>query len=441
MRRVIILGAGGRDLHVFNTYFRHNPEYKVVAVAQVQIPGIGGKRYIRGAGDLYQPGGIPLIGLKDLEDLGRLIRDLGADEVVLAYSDLLYNEVGRIISIVLANGASFRILGPRDTMIKSSKPVIGVVATRTGAGKSTVSHEVTLELVRRGLKVVSVRHPMIYMDPDEMMVQIFRSKEDLRRITFEEREEYEHYIEIGVPVLAGVDYELILNEAEKMADVILWDGGNNDSPFYYTDYLITVTDARRPGHEVGSFPGEVNTRMADAVIITKVSDSTPENVRAIINNIKSVNPRASITQADLEVYIENPNAVSGKRVLVIEDAPTVTHGGLPYAAGYIAAKKYNAEVVDPRPYAVGVIREIYAKYSHMGPVLPSLGYTPEQIRDLEETIRRTPADVVIMGTPARIEEVVKIDKPIVRAKWRLKVLEGPSISQLIDEFLERVRIK
>ncbi|MCG2880657.1 MAG: cyclic 2,3-diphosphoglycerate synthase [Vulcanisaeta sp.] len=441
MRRVIILGAGGRDLHVFNTYFRRNPEYKVVAVAQVQIPGIGGKRYIRGAGDLYQPGGIPLIGLKDLEDLGRLIRDLGADEVVLAYSDLLYNEVGRIISIVLANGASFRILGPRDTMIKSSKPVIGVVATRTGAGKSTVSHEVTLELVRRGLKVVSVRHPMIYMDPDEMMVQIFRSKEDLRRITFEEREEYEHYIEIGVPVLAGVDYELILNEAEKMADVILWDGGNNDFPFYYTDYLITVTDARRPGHEVGSFPGEVNTRMADAVIITKVSDSTPENVRAIINNIKSVNPRASITQADLEVYVENPNAVSGKRVLVIEDAPTVTHGGLPYAAGYIAAKKYNAEVVDPRPYAVGVIREIYAKYPHMGPVLPSLGYTPEQIRDLEETIRRTPADVVIMGTPARIEEVVKIDKPIVRARWRLKVLDGPSISQLIDEFLERARIK
>ncbi len=441
MRRVIILGAGGRDLHVFNTYFRRNPEYKVVAVAQVQIPGIGGKRYIRGAGDLYQPGGIPLIGLKDLEDLGRLIRDLGADEVVLAYSDLLYNEVGRIISIVLANGASFRILGPRDTMIKSSKPVIGVVATRTGAGKSTVSHEVTLELVRRGLKVVSVRHPMIYMDPDEMMVQIFRSKEDLRRITFEEREEYEHYIEIGVPVLAGVDYELILNEAEKMADVILWDGGNNDFPFYYTDYLITVTDARRPGHEVGSFPGEVNTRMADAVIITKVSDSTPENVRAIINNIKSVNPRASITQADLEVYVENPNAVSGKRVLVIEDAPTVTHGGLPYAAGYIAAKKYNAEVVDPRPYAVGVIREIYAKYPHMGPVLPSLGYTPEQIRDLEETIRRTPADVVIMGTPARIEEVIKIDKPIVRARWRLKVLDGPSISQLIDEFLERARIK
>jgi predicted GTPase len=441
LRRVIILGAGGRDLHVFNTYFRRNPEYKVVAVAQVQIPGIGGKRYIRGAGDLYQPGGIPLIGLKDLEDLGRLIRDLGADEVVLAYSDLLYNEVGRIISIVLANGASFRILGPRDTMIKSSKPVIGVVATRTGAGKSTVSHEVTLELVRRGLKVVSVRHPMIYMDPDEMMVQIFRSKEDLRRITFEEREEYEHYIEIGVPVLAGVDYELILNEAEKMADVILWDGGNNDFPFYYTDYLITVTDARRPGHEVGSFPGEVNTRMADAVIITKVSDSTPENVRAIINNIKSVNPRASITQADLEVYVENPNAVSGKRVLVIEDAPTVTHGGLPYAAGYIAAKKYNAEVVDPRPYAVGVIKEIYTKYPHMGPVLPSLGYTSEQIRDLEETIRRTPADVVIMGTPARIEEVVKIDKPIVRARWRLKVLEGPSISQLIDEFLERVRIK
>ncbi len=404
MRRVIILGAGGRDLHVFNMYFRHNPEYKVVAVVQVQIPGIGGKRYIKGAGDLYQPGGIPLIGLKDLEDLGRLIRDLGADEVVLAYSDLLYNDVGRIISIVLANGASFSILGPRDTMIKSSKPMIGVVATRTGAGKSTVSHEVTLELVKRGgLKVAAIRHPMIYMNPDDMMVQIFRTRQDLMKITFEEREEYEHYIDIGVPVLAGVDYEMILNEAESMADVLLWDGGNNDFPFYYTDYLITVTDARRPGHEVGSFPGEVNTRLADAVIVTKVSDSTPpENVKTIISNIKAVNPRASITQADLEVYLDNPNAVAGKKVVIIEDAPpTVTHGGLPYAAGYIAARKYNAEIVDPKPYAVGIIKETYAKYTHMGPVLPSLGYTPpEQIRDLEETIRRIPADVVIMGTPS-----------------------------------------
>ncbi len=266
MRRVIILGAGGRDLHVFNTYFRHNPEYRVVAVAQVQIPGIGGKRYIKGSGgDLYQPGGVPLIGLGNLEDLSRLIRDLGgADEVILAYSDLLYNDVGRIISIVLANGASFRILGPRDTMIRSSRPMLGVVATRTGAGKSTVSHEVTLELIRRGLRVASIRHPMIYMNPDDMLVQVFKTREDLMKITFEEREEYEHYIEIGVPVLAGVDYEMILNEAEAMADVILWDGGNNDFPFYYTDYLITVTDARRPGHEVGSFPGEVNTRLADA---------------------------------------------------------------------------------------------------------------------------------------------------------------------------------
>ncbi|WP_069806879.1 cyclic 2,3-diphosphoglycerate synthase [Vulcanisaeta thermophila] len=441
MRRVIILGAGGRDLHVFNMYYRRNPNYRVVAVAQVQIPGIGGKRYVKGAGELYQPGGVPLIGLRDLEELGRLIRDLGADEVVLAYSDLLYSDVGRIISIVLSSGASFTILGPRDTMIKSSKPMIGVVATRTGAGKSTVSHEVTLELIRRGLRVVSIRHPMIYMNPDDMLVQVFRTREDLAKITFEEREEYEHYIDMGIPVMAGVDYEEILRQAESMADVLLWDGGNNDFPFYYTDFLITVTDARRPGHEVGSFPGEVNTRLADAVIITKVSDSSPESVKSIINNVRAVNPRASITQADLEVYIDDPSKISGRRVLVIEDAPTVTHGGLPYAAGFIAARKYNAEVVDPRPYAVGVIKETYAKYQHMGPVLPSLGYTPEQVRDLEETIRRVPVDVVVMGTPARIEDVVRIDKPIVRVRWRLKVLEGPTVPQLIDEFLERVGLK
>ncbi|MGC9170360.1 MAG: cyclic 2,3-diphosphoglycerate synthase [Thermoproteus sp.] len=438
MRRVAIVGAAGRDFHVFNTFFRDNREYEVVAFLMTQIP-IPGRRYPKElAGDLY-PNGIPIYTWSDYNKLAELIRSLRVDEVVLAYSDLLYEDVGHIISSALSAGASFRILGPNDTYLNSIKPVLAVLATRTGAGKSTVSRALVREIAARGLRVVAVRHPMPYRDLVASAVELYRTKEDLAKITFEEREEYEQYVDMGIPVLAGVDYGRILNKAEELGDVVLWDGGNNDFPFFRPDFAVVVADARRPGHEVGSFPGEVNLRMADVVIITKVSDAGPDKVKVVEENVRRNNPKAVVAKADLEVSVERPDAVNGKRALVIEDAPTVTHGGLPYGAGYIAAQKYGAKVVDPRPFAVGSIKELYAKYGHMGPVLPSLGYTDEQKRDLEETIARADVDVVVIGTPARIEEVIKIAKPIVRVKWDLKILEGPSIKEIIDMFLEKVK--
>jgi len=432
MRRVAIIGAAGRDFHVFNTVYRGSREHKLVAFLMTQIP-IPNRRYPPSLSGV--PEGIPIYTWRSYEELTRHLKELRVDEAVLAYSDLLYEEVGHIISAVLASGATFKIHGPNDTYLDSIKPVVAVTATRTGAGKSSVSREVARELTSRGLKVVAVRHPMPYRELEENVVEVFRKPEDLDKLTFEEREEYEQYVDMGIPVLAGVDYGQVLREAERHGDVVLWDGGNNDFPFFRPNFMIVVTDARRAGHEVGSFPGEVNLRLADAVIITKVSDAGRENVERVVANVKRVNPKATITKADLEVYVDRD--IAGRRVLVIEDAPTVTHGGLPHAAGYIAAVKYGAVVVDPRPYAVGVIKKVYEEYG-TGPVLPSLGYTPEQKRDLEETIRRVDADVVLLATPAKIERVVKIDKPTARVSWRLKVLEGPSVKELINTFLERL---
>ncbi|AAL64707.1 conserved hypothetical protein [Pyrobaculum aerophilum str. IM2] len=431
MRRVAIIGAAGRDFHVYNTVYRGSRKYKVVAFLMTQIP-IPNRRYPPSLSGV--PEGVPIYTWKSYEELTRYLKELRVDEAVLAYSDLLYDEVGHIISAVLASGATFKIHGPNDTYLNSIRPVFAVTATRTGAGKSTVSKEVVKDMASRGLKVAVVRHPMPYRDLEEGVVEIYKRPEDLDKLTFEEREEYEQYVEMGVPVLAGVDYSAVLKEAELLGDVILWDGGNNDFPFFRPNYMVVVTDARRAGHEVGSFPGELNLRLADAVIVTKVSDAGREKVEEVVANVKKTNPKASITKADLEVYVDRD--ITGKKVLVIEDAPTVTHGGLPYAAGYLAAVKYGAVVVDPRPYAVGVIKRVYEEYS-TGPVLPSLGYTPEQRRDLEETIKRADADVVLLGTPAKIERVIKIDKPIARVSWRLKILEGPTIKDLVDEFLER----
>lgn len=437
MRKVLILGASGRDYHVFNTFYRLHSSDKVVAFVATQIPGIGGRRYPPSLAGPNYPEGIPIYGVEEVERLSEYIRKLNVDEVVLAFSDLLYEDVGKIISVVLSAGASFRILGPNDTYLNSTKPVIAVTATRTGAGKSTVSREVLQELLRKGTRTVVVRHPMAYGDLEERKLQEFRRREELATLSFEEREEYEHYLELGVPVLAGVDYGLVLRRAEELGEVVLWDGGNNDFPFFRPNYLIVVTDARRPGHEVRAFPGEINLRMADVVVITKISESTEEAVRQIVENVRSRNPKAEIIKADLEVFVEDPSKVVGKRVLVIEDAPTITHGGLPHAAGYLAAVRYGANIVDPREYAVGEVKRVYEVYKHIGPVLPSLGYTERQKEDLEETIRRVPADVVLLGTPARIEDVVGIDKPIVRVRWRLKVLEGPSIAEVVERFLER----
>ncbi len=440
-RRVLILGAGGRDFHNFNMVFRDNPEYEVVGFTAAQIPGIIGKRYPPElAGKLY-PHGIPILPESQMEEI---VKNLGVDIVVLAYSDLLYSDVGEKLSRALAAGASFMILGPRDTMIESSKPVIAVTAVRTGAGKSTVSRAIARELTRRGYRLAPIRHPMAYGDLAKMAVQKFASTEDLDRygVTVEEREEYEQYIRMGIPVYAGVDYGQIVALAEREADIILWDGGNNDWPFVRPDYMITVADAMRPGHEVGSFPGEVNVRMADAVIINKADQATSEAIEVVKANIRRVNPHAKISVARSVVTVDKPELVEGRKVLVLEDSPTVTHGGAPYAAGYVAAKKYGAaEIVDPRPYAVGVIKKMYETYRHMANVLPSTGYSREQLRDLEETIKRVPADAVILGTPADITRLIEIDKPVVRVSYELEIIEGPSISEYVDEFLERARAK
>ncbi len=437
VRKVVIIGAGGRDFHNFNVYFRDNPGYRVVAFLATQIPGITGKRYPPSlAGKLY-PDGIPILSINALPDV---VKNYGVEEVVLSFSDLTYGDLGRLLSEALATGASFRILGPSETMLETTKPCIAVVGIRTGVGKSSVSREVARVLVDKGYKVGIVRHPMAYGDLELMAVEKFSTFEDLDKYkaTIEEREEYEHYLNMGLTVYAGVDYGRLLRIVEEENDVILWDGGNNDWPFYRPDYMITVADAMRPGQEIASFPGEVNTRLADAVIINKVDQAKEGAVETIKKNIKEVNPGALISLAESEVIVDKPGAIEGKRVVVVEDAPTVTHGGLPYAAGYVAARKYGAaEIIDPRPYAVGIIAETYRKYPHTGPVIPSLGYSPEQLRALEETLKRIDADTVVLGTPSDISRLIKIDKEVVRVSFRVKIVEGPNIEELVDVFLEK----
>ncbi|MCS7111438.1 MAG: cyclic 2,3-diphosphoglycerate synthase [Ignisphaera sp.] len=437
VKRVIIMGAGGRDFHNYIVLFKKNPDYRVVAFTMAQIPGIEYRRLPPLlAGPLY-PEGIPIY---PEEMLPELIARFKVDEVVFSYSDLTYTELGRKISLVLSSNTSFKLVSPFETMIDSIKPVFAVSATKTGAGKSTVSRAVAEEMIKRNLKFIVVRHPMVYGDFERMIVQEFNSIDDLDRytLTIEEREEYEHHLRMGVKVLAGIDYIEILNKAEQEADIILWDGGNNDVPFYRPWYQVTVTDAMRPGIELNSYPGEINVRLADTIIITKVSQARTEDVNRIVKNIMSVNKRANIVKADMEVEVDKPELLEGRKALIIEDAPSVTHGGLPYGAGYIAALKYNAEVVDPRPYAKGIIRKIYEMYSHIGPVLPSVGYTQQQLNDLEETINSANCDVVILGSPADVTRIIKTGKPFVRVKFNLKIVDGMSIKEIIDEFIDRV---
>ncbi|MCC6022111.1 MAG: cyclic 2,3-diphosphoglycerate synthase [Desulfurococcaceae archaeon] len=434
VKKVIIAGAGGRDFHNFLTYFRDNPEYLVVAFTATQIPGIERRRFPASLAGPKYPLGIPIY---PEDELPRLIKELGVDEVVLSYSDLTYEELGRFASKVLAAGASLRLLPPSETYLMTYKPVIAVTAVKTGAGKSTVSRTITKELLGRGFKVVPVRHPMAYGDL-EVVVQVFKSEEDLDRygVTIEEREEYIHYIRLGVPVLAGVDYGKVLLEAERLGDVILWDGGNNDVPFIRFNYMVTIADAMRPGYEVSTYPGEVNVRLANAVIVNKVSRARREDVERVLRNVREVNPKAKVVLADMEVFVDRPELVKGRRVAVVEDSPSVTHGGLPYGAGYVAAEKYGAsEVVDPKPYAVGIVKELLQVYPHIGPVIPSVGYNIQHIRDLEVTIDRMDVDVVVLGTPVDLTRIINIRKPVVRVYWELKVLEGPTISELVDEFL------
>lgn len=439
--KVVILGAGGRDFHNFNVFFRDKPEFRVVAFTASQIPGLGDRVYPPElAGKLY-PDGIPIVSEEELEEV---IRANGVDIAVLSYSDLTYQSVGRLISRVLATGASFMILGPKKTMLESSKPVIAVTAVRTGAGKSSVSRRVARILVNKGFRVAPIRHPMAYRDFKSSIVERFERLEDLdaRRVTVEEREEYEHYINMGLTVYSGIDYSLVLRVAEEEADVILWDGGNNDWPFIKPDYMITVADAMRPGQEISSFPGEVNVRLADLVIINKSDQAPRESVEVIRRNVRSVNPRAKISVAVSNVYVNEPELIRGKRVVVVEDSPTVTHGEAPYGAGYVAALKYGAsEVVDPRPYAVGVIAELYKQYPHMGRVVPSTGYNEAQLRDLEETLRRVPADVIVSGSPINLARIVNPGKPIVRVFFEVEIVEGPTLEEAVEEFLEKAKSK
>ncbi|MEM0199331.1 MAG: cyclic 2,3-diphosphoglycerate synthase [Desulfurococcaceae archaeon] len=436
MKKVVIIGASGRDFHNFNVVFRNNPEYRVVAFLQTQIPGVSGRRYPPSLAGPYYPDGIPIVSLEIVDEI---VKQYAVEEAVLAYSDLTYDELGHILSRLVALGLSFRIIGPNETMIEASKPVIAVLGVKTGVGKSTVSREVAQELRRRGLRVGIVRHPMPYGDLEKQAIQVFHKLEDLEAhdVTIEEREEYEPYLREGFSVYAGVDYGRILQIVERENNVILWDGGNNDWPFYRPDFSIVVADAMRPGIETRSYPGEINLRRADAVIINKADQAKPEAIEEIKKNIASRNPKAHISVAASVVYIDKPELVEGKRVVVVEDSPTVTHGGLPYAAGYVAARKYNAEIVDPRPYATEFFRKIYTEYPHMGPVVPSTGYRLEQLRELEEFLNRIPADTVVLATPSDITRLIRLNKPVARVSYKLEIVEGPRIKDYIDMFLEK----
>ena len=436
-KKVIIMGAAGRDFHNFNVYFRENDAYEVVAFTATQIPDIHGRKYPSElSGDLY-PDGIPIYAEKDLP---QLIKDHDIDEVVFAYSDLPYEYVMEKSAIVNAAGADFTLLGPDSTMIPSSKPVIAVCAVRTGCGKSQVSRTIFELLQKKGLKVASIRHPMPY-DPDlsTQIVQRFASYDDLDKYncTIEEREEYEPYIDMGGVIYAGVDYGKILKEAEKEADVIIWDGGNNDFSFYKTDLLITLADPHRPGHELTYYPGSVNTTMADVLLINKVNTAEKENIDLVKKNVKTVNTTAEIIDGISEVIAENGEEITGKKVLVIEDGPTVTHGSMPYGAGTVAAKDNKAgEIIDPRPFAVGSIVDTFNTYDHLSKVLPAMGYGKKQMKELEQTINNADVDVVVSGTPIDLTRILHTDKKIIRVRYGVGKKTVNELERIIDGFIK-----
>ncbi len=436
-KKVIIMGAAGRDFHNFNVYFRNNSQYDVVAFTAAQIPGIQCRVYPPELAGPDYPTGIPVY---PEEELPRLITELNVDQVVFAYSDVSHEYVMHEASMVLANGADFCLMGPKTTMLKARVPVISVCAVRTGSGKSQTSRQIANILKNRGLRVVVVRHPMPYGDLVKQVWQRFATYQDLDKYdcTIEEREEYEPHIDSGIVVYAGVDYGKILEEAQKEAELIVWDGGNNDLPFFKPDLHIVVADPHRAGHELAYYPSEVNLRLANVVIVNKVDTADPAKVEQVKENVKSVNPNAMILDAASPITADKPELIEGKRVLVIEDGPTVTHGNMPYGAATIAAKKFGAkEIVNPKPYAVGSIRETYAQYSHLGSILPAVGYGERQIAELKETIDATPCDVVLIGTPIDLRRVMRVDKPTVRVKYELQVLAPVCLEEVLDDFLIR----
>ncbi|MGC8856843.1 MAG: cyclic 2,3-diphosphoglycerate synthase [Anaerolineae bacterium] len=429
--KTIIMGAAGRDFHNFNTFFRGNKDYEVVAFTATQIPDIEGRLYPPElAGDLY-PKGIPIFAE---EELPELIKKYNVDQVVFAYSDVPHEYVMHKASLVNAAGADFRLMGTKLTQIKSSKPVVSVCAVRTGSGKSQTTRRVSLILRELGYKLAAIRHPMPYGNLVRQEVQRFADYDDLdeHECTIEEREEYEPHLDNGVIVYAGVDYEKILRQAEQEVDIILWDGGNNDFPFYVSDFQIVVADPHRPGHESTYHPGETNARLADVFVINKVDTADPENVIAVRESLRKLNPKAIQIEAASPLFVEDPEAIRGKRVLVIEDGPTLTHGEMTYGAGYVAARRFGAaEIVDPRPFAVKSIAATYQKYPKTGPILPAMGYGAAQMKDLEETINRADVDLVIIGTPIDLKRIIKINKPSQRVRYELQEIGQPTLRDLL----------
>jgi predicted GTPase len=439
-KNVIIIGAAGRDFHNFNTYFRNNEQYNVVAFTAAQIPDIAGRKYPKElAGKLY-PEGIPIFVENNLPEL---IAMLQVDDCVFSYSDVPYQKVMSVSAIVNAAGANFVLLGPADTMIKSTKPVIAVGAIRTGCGKSQTSRRVIEILLEKGLKVVAIRHPMPYGDLNEQKVQRFADVKDFEKhkCTVEEMEEYEPHVVRGNVIYAGVDYEAILREAEKDpngCDVILWDGGNNDFPFYKPDLMITVTDPHRAGHELRYYPGEVTLRIADVIIINKMDSASPEAIQTVRESIEKVNPTAVVIDGASPIKVDDPSIIKGKRVLVVEDGPTLTHGEMKIGAGVVAARKFGAaELVDPRPFTVGRLSETFRLYPNIGTLLPAMGYGAEQLHDLEKTINDTDCDSVIIATPIDLNRIIKIRKPNTRVYYDLQEIGLPNLTEVIDEFIKK----
>ena len=432
-KNVLIMGAAGRDFHNFNVFYRNNPDYNVVAFTATQIPNIEGRIYPKQlAGKLY-PNGIKIYEESKLEEL---IKKLKVDEVVFSYSDVPFEYVMTKASIVNAAGVSFRLLGAAETQVKSTKPVVAVLAVRTGCGKSQTSRKIVEVLTKAGKKVVAIRHPMPYGDLVKQKVQRFATYADLKKhnCTIEEIEEYEPHIARGGVIYAGVDYEAILREAEKEADVILWDGGNNDFSFYKADVTFTVVDPHRPGHELKYYPGNTSLRMADCAIINKIDSANAENIDIVRENIHKVNPKATIIEAASPVTVEKPELIRGKRVLVVEDGPTLTHGEMQYGAGTVAAQKLGAkEIVDPRPYTVKSITETFKKYPNIGTLLPAMGYGKQQMKDLETTINRTKCDVVVIGTPIDLSRYIKINKPHTRVKYDLQEIGSITVETILRE--------
>ena len=434
--KIIIMGAAGRDFHNFNTFFRGNEDYEVVAFTATQIPNIDGRKYpAELAGTLY-PNGIEILPENQLE---KLILKYSVNEVVFSYSDVPYSYVMSRSAIANKCGADFKVMGPNRTMIKSTKPVVAICAARTGSGKSQTTRRVVKILRDAGKKIVAIRHPMPYGNLVAQKVQRFATLSDLDKYdcTIEEREEYEPHVVQGNVIYAGVDYEDILREAEQEADIIIWDGGNNDLPFYFTDFHITVVDPHRPGDELNYYPGEANLRMADVVVINKMDTAVPENINTVRSSIFKTNPNAIIIEAASPIFVENYEEIRGKRILAVEDGPTLTHGEMKYGAALVAAEKFGAsEIVDPRAFTVGTITETFQKYPQIGKLLPAMGYGEKQVKDLESTINKTDCDLVLIGTPIDLRKLVKLNKPALRVTYELQEIGKPDLADALKQFLK-----